>query len=324
MKIKIVIAALLAFFMATAGAAQKLTIADQYGLPYLLFTIAKEKKLIESQARAAGVEVDIEWRQVPGGPEIMAAILSGSIDIGAGGISPVLTMWDKTSGLDNIRAIIALSAAPSFLVTNRADIKTVEDFKPADRIAVPGVKVSGQARYLQMAAARAFGKNNWRQLDDLTVSMPHPEAANALISGKTEIVAHMSSAPFQNEELNHPYTHIVFSSYDVLGAGATSAVAFTSERFRKENPAVYAAFVAAINQAAEFVKNNPPEAANIFKAATKSRLSTDEILNIINDKDYNFDTRPSHTFELASFLRDIGAIARKPTSERDYFFDPVQ
>ncbi|GHU26759.1 ABC transporter substrate-binding protein [Betaproteobacteria bacterium] len=321
MKIRILAVCLFAFVISsTASAAEKLIIADQYGLSYLLFVVAKEKKLIENQAKADGFDVEVEWGQVPGGAEITAAILSGSIDIGAGGIAPVLTMWDKTSGASSIKAIMALSAAPSLLVTNRPDIKTVKDFKASDRIAVPGVKISGQARYLQLAAVKAFGKENWQKLDDLTVSMAHPEAANALISGKTEIVAHMSSAPFQNEELNHPGLHVVFSSYDVLGQGATTAVAFTSEKFRTGKPAVYAAFVKAINQASEFVKENPQESALIFKKATKSKMSAEEILAIMNDKDYTFDTKPKHTFELASFLYEVGSIKKKPNSEQDYFF----
>lgn len=304
------------------AAAEKLVLADQYGLPYLLLTVAKDQKFIETRARQNGIEeLTVEWHQVPGGPEIIAALLSGSIDIGAGGLAPLLTLWDRTHGKENVRAIAGLSAAPSLLVTNRADIQSVKDFKPTDRIAVPGVKVSGQARYLQMAAAQAFGEEQWERLDSQTVSMSHPDATSALLAGKTEIVAHMSSAPFQYEVLARPGFHAVFSSYDVLGQGATSTVAFATEKFRQERPQVYQSFLQALDDASRFIKEQPESAARIFKTATNSNLSEAAILELIRNPDFSFDTTPAHTQVLAEFLYKVGSLKRKPEAWQEYFFE---
>ncbi len=88
----------------------------------------------------------------------------------------------------------------SNLITSNPAIHTVKDFSDKDRIAVQGVKISAQALVLEMAAAQAFGEENYAKLDPLTIQMSHPDALAALLSGHSEITAHLGVAPFQNYE----------------------------------------------------------------------------------------------------------------------------
>jgi NitT/TauT family transport system substrate-binding protein len=69
------------------------------------------------------------------------------------------------------------------LVTRDDYVRTVADFRESDRITVGIPKAAIQAILLQMAAAKAFGPENYAKLDHLTIGMPNPEAAAALISG---------------------------------------------------------------------------------------------------------------------------------------------
>ena len=69
--------------------------------------------------------------------------------------------------------------------TNRPEIKSIKDFKEGHKIAVPGVKNSNQAICLQMAAAKEWGQQNYAQLDPFTITLPHPDAAIAIISRST-------------------------------------------------------------------------------------------------------------------------------------------
>ena len=62
-------------------------------------------------------------------------------------------------------------------------------------------------------------------LDALTVSLSHPDAQVALLSGASEITAHFSSPPFQYQQLEKPGIRTVLSSYDVLGGPATTGKA---------------------------------------------------------------------------------------------------
>ena len=80
------------------------------------------------------------------------ALLSGSVDIGAGGIGPLLTIWDKTRTSLGVRAIAALDRSTLILNTNNPTVRTLADFTARDRIAVPAVKVSIQSINLPTTA----------------------------------------------------------------------------------------------------------------------------------------------------------------------------
>ena len=97
-----------------------------------------------------------------------------------------------------------------------------------------------------MAAAKEWGQANFARLDPLTITLPHPDAAIAIISRSTELTGHYGVSPFQDYELAAPGTHAVLKSYDTLGGPTTNGVVFMSKKFRDANPkitsAVYAAF----------------------------------------------------------------------------------
>src|SRR6185312_3884163 len=108
----------------------------------------------------------------------------------------------------------AINSMPLYLNTRNPAVKTLKDFTDKDRIALPAVKVSIQAVTLQMAAEQAFGPGQQNKLDQLTVSMKHPDALAALLSGRSEVTAHFGSAPFQYQELEDKRAHRVLNSYD--------------------------------------------------------------------------------------------------------------
>src|SRR5213078_807278 len=116
-----------------------------------------------------------------------------------------------------------LGSLPLYLNTINPAIKTVADFSPKDKIALPAVKVSIQAVVLQMAAARLFGG--------------------------TEITAHFTNSPFQEQELQDTRVRRILNSYDVLGGPATLNSLYAAAKFRAENPRVYAAVVGALREA---------------------------------------------------------------------------
>lgn len=110
-----------------------------------------------------------------GGSSTSDTLLSNSIDIATGGVGAFPPIWVKTRGTLEVRANAAISTLPILLVTTNPSVKSLADFTDKDRIALPSVKSSIQAGTLQMAAEAAFGAGNHRKLDDLTVSMRHPD-----------------------------------------------------------------------------------------------------------------------------------------------------
>jgi len=237
---------------ATAGVAEtnKINASKQYGLSYLPLMIMEDQKLVEKHAAAAGIpDLTVQWVTL-GGPSAMNdALLSGGIDFGAGGVPSLATLWSKTKNTPiAVHGVAALNDMPVDLVTANPDVKKLADFTDKDKIAVTSVKISTQALLLEMAVAKEFGDANYEKLDSLTVSMPHPEAMTALMSGSAGINAHFSSPPFQYTERTDPKIHTVLNNYEILGGPATFNVVWATSKFRDENPKAYKAFFDAMKE----------------------------------------------------------------------------
>src|SRR2546425_10640559 len=230
------------------GEMAEIAFAQQYGISYLPLMLMEEKRLIEKHAKAAGIDVKVGWAKFAGGNVMNDALLSGSLQFASGGVGPFVTLWARTRGNLDVRGVGALNSMPIYLVTRNPNVKTLADFGPGDRIALPAVKVSVQAVLLQMGAERAFGPGQQNRLDPLTVTMSHPDAMQALLSGHSEIDAHFGSPPFQYQEVAKG-SHVVLNSYDVLGGPATFNVIWTTTKFKSDNPKLYDAFVKALDEA---------------------------------------------------------------------------
>lgn len=322
---RIIAAALTAALGLSAQPAQaegQLRIAEQFGIVYLLLNVAQDQKLIEKHGKAEGIDIRVQPVQLSGGPAINEALLSGSIDVAGAGVGPLLTLWDKTRGRQNVRGIASLGNFPYYLTSSNPAVRTIADFSDKDRIALPAVGVSVQARILQLASARQWGDAQYNRLDRLQVALPHPEATAALIKGGTEINAHFGNPPFQEQGLaGNPAVHKVLSSYDVLGGPASATVLYTTEKFRAENPKTYKAFVAALAEAADFITRHPEQAADIYQRNEGSKVPRELLLKVIRNPEVQFKTAPQNTFALAEFMHRVGAIKNKPASVKDYFFD---
>lgn len=307
---------------APAHAEGRLRIAEQYGVVYLLLNVAQDQKLIEKHGKAQGIDIQVEFVKLSGGAAINEALLSGSIDVAGAGIGPLLTLWDRTRGRQNVKGIAALGNFPYYLVTNNPAVRTIADFTDKDCIATPAVGVSVQSRILQLASAKAFGYDQYNKLDKLQVALPHPEAAAAIIKGGTEVTTHFASPPFQEQELAaNPNARVVLKSYDVLGGPSSATALYATERFRQENPKTYKAFVDALAEAARLIKADPEQAADIFLRVNKSGIDRKLLLQIIRSPEVEFTLTPQNTYALAEFMHRVGAIKHRPASAREYFFD---
>lgn len=312
----------LAFTTLAAQAEGKIRIAEQFGVVYLLLNVAQEQKLIEKHAKKQGVDASVEWVKLSGGSAANDALLSGSVDIVGAGVGPLLTIWDRTHGKQNVRGVASLGNFPNYLVTTNPNVKTIADLSEKDRIALPAVTVSVQARILQMAAAKQWGDKEFNRLDRFTQTLPHPDAAAAIISGGSEINGHFGNPPFQDEELaRNPNARVILNSYDVLGGPASATVLYATEKFRAENPKTYRAFLDALAEASQYVTQNPDAAADLYLRVNKGNTDRALLLKIIKSPQVQFKVAPQNTYAFAQFLHRVGAIKNQPKSWKDYFFD---
>lgn len=309
----------------TGGAVAEVStvrLAEQPGLGYLPMMVMRELGLIEKHVQKAGLpQPKVEWLRFSGGAAMNEAILSNSLEIASGGVGPLVTIWARTKG--EIKGVAAINSMPLFLNSTNPNVKTIKDFTNKDRIALPAVRVSIQAVTLQIAAEKAFGKGNHRKLDEFTVSMPHPTATAAMVAGKTEINANLSSPPFQYQQLKKEGIHRVLSSYDVLGGKTTFNSLWARSRFRDDNPKTYKALVDALNESMDWIAKNPEKSADVYIKQSKSKLARDFILSMIKDPDIEFTTTPRNTMGYASFMHRIGSIKTEPKSWKDYYFPEI-
>jgi len=305
-----------------AHAEGKISIAQQFGIGYLVLHVVKDQQLIEKHAKAQGLdEIEVEWRTISGATAMNEALLAGAIDVVSAGVPPMLTVWDRTHGKQNVKAVASLGSMPNYLLSNRAEVKTLDDLGDKDRIAVPAAGVGFQSRTLQIETAKLYGNADFQRFDKISVSLPHPDATVALTKGGSEITAHFSSPPFQYQALENPDVHTLISSYDILGGQATFNVLYATEKFHDENPKTYKAFYNALVEASQIIKADKAEAAKTYIKVENSKLPLAFVQKIVSDPEIDFTVSPQRTFIYAEKLHELGVLKNKAASWKDYFFE---
>ncbi|MBM3565834.1 MAG: ABC transporter substrate-binding protein [Alphaproteobacteria bacterium] len=318
----------LAAFPAAAAERTQIRIAEQYGLAYLPLHVAVERKMIENRAKAAGLGgVKVVFERFSGGAAVNQAILSGRSDIGAGGVTAMLSLWDRTRGSDNeTRGIMALGAIPLKFVTGDPRVRSLKDYADLSghRIAVPATKVSIQAVVLQMAAEKTFGEGQHRRLDDMAAAIPHPRAAEMMIGGETT-KTHIATPPYSFRESASGKGRVIANSYDIVGGPHSTVVLFASKPWKDANPALFQAVADGCADAIKWINGNRRRAAESYLSLMELKHDLSEIETILGDRNQIvFDATPRNTMPFARFMHKTGAIRTLPAAWADYFWETVQ
>ncbi|WP_018263037.1 ABC transporter substrate-binding protein [Methylobacterium sp. WSM2598] len=301
-------------------------ISKGYGVLYLPLFVMQEKKFLEAQAARAGLgDVKVTWLTLDGGNVINDAMIAGSLDIAGTGAPGFLALWSKGRGSPKTEVIgvSGMSTTALDLNVNKPEIKSLADFTPKDKIAIPGIKTSLAAVVLQMAVAKQFGPENYGKLDSSTVGLPHPEAVAALLSGRTEIVAHFASPPFTQVERADPKVRTILKASELFGP-ITLDVVFALRRFTEQNPKMTQAFLDALDQSCAFINDNKAETAEIFARASKVKVTPEEVAQMLEDPDSRFSATPNGIMEFATFMHRAGIIKTKPATWSDLFIPALR
>jgi NitT/TauT family transport system substrate-binding protein len=306
--------------------AQVVRISHGYGLLYLPLMVIRDQGLVEKHAKALGLgDVKTNWVLLDGGNVINDAMLAGNLDIAGTGAPGFVTLWSKARGIprSEVVGLGALSTSPLWLNTNNPKVKSLADFTPKDKIAIPGIKTSLSAVLLQMAAAKTFGIENYARMDPLTVGLSHPEAMGSLLSGKTEITAHFTSPPFSYQEAKQPNITRVLNTSDVLGH-ITMDVVFALKSFTDKNPKLTQAFMAAQEEANAYIARNRKGAAETFLRVSKMKLPQEEVEQMLADPGTEFSTTPVDIMQYVLFMGKAGTIKAKPAAWSEMFVPAFQ
>jgi NitT/TauT family transport system substrate-binding protein len=313
----------LALALATVPAraeVSELKITKQPGLLFAPMLLMEHHKLVEKHAKEAGLaDLKVSWLTIMSGGANNDALLSGSVNITTSGVTNLLLLWSKTNG--DVKAILGVSGLPFKLLTRNPNIKTIKDYGPNDRIAVPTVRQSIQAITLGIALQKAYGDDKANEkLVPNQVQMGHPDALAALLNPQHEVASHFASSPFQEIELKTPGIRVVLESRDALGGDGHVALAYGTTKFYNENPKTVRAFLAAYEEAAAMIKKEPKASADVYLSMVKERATAEEIVQLLTQPGAIYQAAPVRTMVYAEYMAKAGFIKPAPKSWKDYFF----
>lgn len=283
-------------------AAERVRVGQQFGLVYAPLSIARELKTFEKHG------LQIEWRQVGSGGAINEALISGQIDIGFMGIPPFLVGWDKGVPW---KVAVGFNEVPVVLVTYRADLRTLSDIGPNDRIAVPSPG-SVQHILLSMAAKQQLG--NAHALDDQVVAMSHPDGAAALLS-RRGIAAHFTTPPYAFDELSQPGFHTLLTDHQAFGGRFSFNIGAVTRQFYEGRPKAYQAFIDALAEAMQWLESNKRAAAKIL--APEFNLSEEKTYEYLTWEGVRFTPEVCGLMKYARFMYEQGYIRHMPSRLSD-------
>ncbi|MBR1124788.1 ABC transporter substrate-binding protein [Bradyrhizobium lablabi] len=314
------VAALGAASPASAQQKSEILLSRQPGIFYMPSHIMEKNKLIEKHAASLGVPgITTKWLTLSGGGAQTDALLAGGVDILNTGTGNLLLLWDRTRG--GVKGIVATSAQPMTLISRDANIKSLKDIGPSDKIAVPTVKVSTQAIVLQIAAAELFGADQWSKLDANTVQLGHPDAYVAMSNSQHEVRNHFAIPPFTFLELkNVPGAHVVLRSPDVMGGPLSQAQFFTTTKFADANPKIIQAVRDATKEAQDLIRSDTRTAVEIYKEITGDKTSAEDLLAWLKEPGMmEWNLQPQGTMKFAAHLHKVGTLKSMPKAWTDYY-----
>jgi NitT/TauT family transport system substrate-binding protein len=291
------------------------------GFGFLPLHMMKQYGLIEKKADEAGLKLTVNWSNV-GGPAVMNdALLSGSADFISAGPPAFLVLWDRTKGNAGVKGVAAMSTMPMYLNTHSEHLRSLDDIREDEKIAVTAVKVSIPAIIMQMYAKQKYGAANTFKYDRYTISMQHPDGVVALLTGNKQITAHYASPPFHQRERKEQNIRTIMTSNDVMGGGTTFTMISTTAKFHDENPKAYAAFVAALKQSFEMIRSDKKAAAQVLLDSMGGKgWTVEELAEMLNDPNIYYTTKPENIMKYAAFMHEIGSLKNEPASIKDLFF----
>ena len=293
-------------------------IARQFGLGYAQMALLEDGKLIEKHAAAAGLgAVEVSWSTFRSSDVMNDALLSGGLDVASLGVPGLATIWDRTAGARfEVKGLCGFNVAPIALVTREPGVRAITDYKPGMKIAMPAAKVSNQAIYLQMAAAKQWGQAEFARLDPLTVSMSHPDAVAALLSGG-EITSYFGSPPFTQRAMKAPGVREVTNSTAILGAPASFNVLGMPTRFLQENPTLVRAVLAALEEATASVNGDTARAAAVYARMTNDKTPVEELAEVMRTG-MTYTLASSGTLPILQFMNAAGVLKHRPATWTEY------
>lgn len=294
--------------------AEVLNIAYQYGLAYAPLIVMQKQELIEKYyEEATGKSVTVNWNQMNAGADINTGIASGDIDAGFMGVAPALTGISKKA---NYKIFTNLSGQEHGMMTNKEDIKTLEDLVESDeQIALVNI---GSIQHIILARALVENGLDAHALDAQLVAMKHPDGMTSLTSGN--IACHLTTNPYIYKEREAGNLSEISEISDTWTNENSFIVGVASTSLHDEKAELYDALSKAVEEAVSYI-NEDMEAAAKLTYELDGNTEEDE-LKYMELGSYSVETKG--VFELAKFMAENNFIESAPESYEELVYDNVK
>lgn len=232
---------------------QTIAVAEQFGTAYTPIALMREAGILE---RHLPDGVVIQWNQLANTATIRESMLAGKTDVACMAIPPFLIGRD--AGME-WRICGGVSQVPMGLVTRDDSLQSIADIGPGQRIALPQPG-SIQHILLAMAAERELGEAG--RFDNQLVTMAHPDGMSALLSGG-EVSLHFTTSPYLQQELAAGMS-LLLTGEEAMGGSYTGIVAVSTQTFQQQQPELYQAFLAALEEAIALLTDDPEGCAQLL------------------------------------------------------------
>ncbi|MDN5331407.1 MAG: sulfonate transport system substrate-binding protein [Tepidanaerobacteraceae bacterium] len=283
-------------------------VAKQFGLVYAPLMVAEKVDFFSKYG------LKVEWVTLGSGGAVREAMASGKIDAAFMGIPPFLIGWDKS--LD-AKIASGYTVCPIKLVTYDPDIKSLADFKPEHKIALPS---PGSVQHILLAMALEKQLGNGKALDDNLVALPHPDGMQAMLA-KKDVAAHFTTPPYLNEELKQPGYHVVLDGFEAYGGEFNFNVLLVTRSYHDHHPVGYAAFIMGLNEAVNWVNEHKKETAKLL--ASEFNISEEELYRQLTGRGINFTTAPYGLLGFSEFMKRAGYISKVPSDLSEIAWENV-
>lgn len=274
-------------------------LAKQYGMQYATGYIVEKMNLLEKYLPGA----TIEWSSFGGGAAITEALISGHLDVGFMGMPPAVIAIDRGADL---KIASGVCVPPFDLMVKDDRLKSIADFTPQDKIAIPGI---GSTQHILLSIAAREKLNKARDFDSNMVAMANPDAYSSLVNG-TEVVGHFTTMPFLELEARQGFRSILTGKE---AYGDASIVCVTTKKFHS-NPSVYAGLIGALNEAIDLLNKQDPDVLKIVSEVEK--ISLDDAKAFLDWPGTNYTANIYGLMGIANYMYEVGYIKNKPALEK--------
>jgi sulfonate transport system substrate-binding protein len=203
-----------------------------------------------------GSSVKITWLLFPAGPQLLEAMNTGTVDIGATGDTPPIFAQAAGTPLLYVASSVGSGIGSAVIAPENSQIKTVADLK--------GKKVAFQkASASHLLIVRALEQVGLKYEDIQPVFLAPADARAAFQGGS--INAWVIWDPFLTAAKQELNAKVVVAGEDV---SPTRAFYLAHEKFVKENPDLIQGFIDELQKATEWTKTHRDEYAELLANET--------------------------------------------------------